>query len=217
MNIDRKLEKVKSTYSFWGRFPLFYAAQDFITFLGRADFVRKRAVSKMQLKMGGKAIEVACGTGRNFRYLMESLGDKGKLIGFDYTQAMLDAAKELCKEKQWKNIELIQGDAAELRVTDFNFDGILSVLGISAIPNWERALRRCKDLLRVGGIISICDAQLFGGGQSIFNPIVKIVYSNLAAWDPSKNIPSKLKEIFGNISIETYNYGTIFIATSIKE
>ncbi len=130
---------------------------------------------------------------------------------------MLDAAKAFSNEKKWQNITFTQGDATELKVEEVHFDGVLSVLGISAIPKWEDALKRCKDVLRIGGVISICDAQLFEGVFRVLNPLVKIVYSNLAAWNPSNNIPVKLKELFGNVSVEHFNFGTFFIATSVKE
>ncbi len=217
MHKNTNLNKVKSAYSFWGRFPLLYASQDFITFMGRAEYIRKRAVIKLKLQKANKVLEVACGTGRNFPYIMEAIGPGGKLVGFDYTQEMLDAAKALSKEKKWQNISFTQGDAAELKVEEVHFDGVLSVLGISAIPKWEDALKRCKDVLRIGGVISICDAQLFEGVFRVLNPLVKIVYSNLAAWNPSNNIPVKLKELFGNVSVENFNFGTFFIATSVKE
>ncbi len=170
-----KLGNVKTAYSFWGRFPQLYAAQDFITFMGRAEYIRKKAVSKLKLQKGSKVLEVACGTGRNFPHIIEEIGPEGKLVGFDYTQEMLNAAKVLSGQKKWQNITFTQGDAAELKVEDVDFDGVLSILGISAIPGWEQALARCKDVLRIGGVISICDAQLFEGVFSMLNPLVKLI------------------------------------------
>jgi demethylmenaquinone methyltransferase/2-methoxy-6-polyprenyl-1,4-benzoquinol methylase len=214
---DKNLENVKKVYSFWGRFPSLYSAQDIITFLGRAKTIRSRAVKKMGLKRGDRALEVACGSGRNFPYLVEAVGKDGFILGFDYSQEMLDAAKQLSKRNGWHNIRFIQGDAAQLKIKEDDFDGILSVLGISAIPNWKKALNRCYDVLRPGGKLVICDAHLFTGFLKILNPLVKIIYSKFAAWDPSKNIPEKMKEIFGNVEVENFNLGTFFIATSIKK
>ena len=56
-----ELEKVKKVYSFWGRFPALYRAQDAVTFLGRAKIIRSRAVEMLGLKKGDRALEVACG------------------------------------------------------------------------------------------------------------------------------------------------------------
>lgn len=210
------LNKVKSVYSFWGNFPVLYDAQDFITFMGRADFIRKRAVEKLCLQKGDRVLEVACGTGRNFPYIVGAIGKEGLLVGFDYTQEMLDSAGLLCRQKGWKNVKLAQGDAAELKIKEKDFDGVLSVLGISAVPEWGKALRRCREVLRMGGALSVCDARLFKGAFEFLNPLVKVIYSNLAAWDPSKNIPEKMGDVFGNVKVQNFNFGTFFIATSFK-
>lgn len=211
-----KLAKVKKVYSFWGRFPFLYSAQDAITFLGRAKTIRSSAVKKMHLKKDDKALEVACGSGKNFSYLVETVGKDGFILGFDYSQEMLDAAKQLSNRNGWNNIKLVQGDAVQLNITENNFDGVVSVLGISAIPDWEKALNRCYDVLRNGGRLVVCDARLFTGFLKILNPLVGFIYSKFAAWDPSKNIPEKMKEIFGNVTVENFNLGTFFIAVSVK-
>jgi len=192
-------------------------AHDTITFLGRAKAIRSRAVQKMGLKRGDKALEVACGSGRNFHYLLELVGKDGFILGFDYSQEMLDAAKQLSKRNEWSNIKLVQGDAAQLKIPENNFDGVVSVLGISAIPGWGKALERCHNVLRSGGKLVVCDARLFNGFLKILNPLVKLIYSKFAAWDPSKNIPEKMKEVFGNVEVENLNLGTFFIAVSVKK
>ena len=212
-----KLKKVKKMYSFWGRFPSLYSAQDIITFLGRAKTIRSLAVKKMGLKRGDKTLEVACGSGRNFPYLVDAIGKDGFILGFDYSQEMLDASKQLSKQNEWSNIKLIQGDATQLKITEKNFDGVVSILGISAIPDWEKALERCHDVLRFEGKLVVCDARLFTGFLKFLNPLVKVIYSKFAAWDPSKNIPEKMKEIFGNVELENLNFGTFFIAVSVKK
>lgn len=213
----KKLENVKKIYSFWGRLPYLYGAQDFITFLGRAKAIRRRAVEKLGLKRGDKILEVACGSGRNLPYLVEAVGKDGFVLGFDYSQEMLDAAKQLCGKSNWNNVQLMQGDAARLEIDRDNFDGVLSVLGISAIPDWEKAIERCFNVIRPGGKFVVCDARLFSGFLKFLNPLIKTIYSRFAAWEPSKDIPKKMKEIFGNVVVEDYNLGTFFIATSIKK
>ena len=211
-----QIDRVKKVYSFWGRFPLFYVWQDYFTFMGRPKFIRGRTVKQLNLRSGDKVLEVACGSGRNFSFIRKAIGKEGRLIGFDYSQEMLDAAKKLCQKKNWDNIKLIQGDAAELGVGEGNFDAVISVLGISAIPGWERAVQKCYDALKSGGVLVVCDARLFNGFFSFLNPLVKLIYSRFAAWDPSKDISKKIKVIFGNLEIENLNFDTFFIAKAIK-
>ena len=111
---------------------------------------------------------------------------------------------------------LLQGDAAELDVGERGFDGVLAVLAMSAIPAHRQALERCREALRPGGVLSVCDARLFAGRLAVLNPPVKAVYTRLAAWDPSKDVPGSMEEVFGNVEVEDLNLGTFFIAASIK-
>ncbi|MBI4439506.1 methyltransferase domain-containing protein [Candidatus Woesearchaeota archaeon] len=214
---DRELKRVEKVYSFWGKFPYLYRMQDTITFLGKAGTIRKNAVKKLGLRKGDRVLEVACGSGRNFSYLAEAVGKKGFVLGFDYSREMLNAAKELCRQNRWDNIKLVQGDASQLKIDENGFNGVISVLGISAIPGWEKAIRRCHEVLRYGGRMVVCDARLFGGFLRFLNPAVLLVYSKFAAWDPSKNIPKQMKKVFGNVRAESYNLGTFFIAVSSKK
>lgn len=185
--------------------------------MGRPGFIRNRAVEKLHVQKGGRVIEVACGNGRNFPYIIGSIGAEGTLLGFDYSQEMISSAEKFCMKKKWRNVKLMQGDAAQLHIGGKKFDGVLSILGISAIPSWEAALQRCHAILKVGGKLCVCDARPFRGILKFFNPLIKIIYSKFAAWDPSKNIPEKMKEIFGNVEVEDFNAGTMFIAVSTKQ
>lgn len=45
---------------------------------------------------------------------------------------------------------------------------------------------------------------------------MRTVYRRWAAWDPSKDAPATMREVFGNVNVEDLNLRTIFIATSIK-
>ncbi len=64
----KKLDAVQKVYRFWGNYPLMYVAQDYITFMGRPQLLRREAVNALNLKKGDTVLEVACGTGRNFSY-----------------------------------------------------------------------------------------------------------------------------------------------------
>jgi len=214
---NQKLRRVRRIYSFWGKFSHLYDAQDFVTFFGRPRIIRKKAVEALGLKKGDKVLEVACGSGRNFPYLAEAVGREGKIVGFDYSPEMLYAAKRLCRKNGWVNIKLIRGDAAQLKISEKDFDGVLSVLGVSAIPGWQKAIKRCKGILRAGGKLVICDARLFDRALRFLNPAIKLVYSKFAGWDPTKNIPHQMNETFGNVKFENFNFGAFFIAVSVKK
>ncbi|MBZ0270899.1 class I SAM-dependent methyltransferase [bacterium] len=211
------LARVRRVYSAWGRHPRLYDAQDAITFLGRHRTIRQRAAAATSVGAGARVLEVGCGSGRNFPYIEELIGPTGRLVGFDYTEAMLDAARALVARRGWENVELVQGDAAVLDLGDEPFDGVLSALAMSVMPDLAAVLRRCRDVLRPGGTLAVCDASLFSGALRIFNPLVRAVYVRLTAWNPDRDIPAAMRSVFGNVSVERFNAGTFIIATSTKD
>jgi S-adenosylmethionine-diacylgycerolhomoserine-N-methlytransferase len=185
--------------------------------MGRSRRIRAAAVESLRLREGDRVLEVGCGTGRNFRHLQRAIGAEGRLVGFDYSEEMLAAGSRLCRRRGWHNVTLVQGDAAELDVGEGGFDGVLSVLAMSVIPGYRQALERCRELLRPGGVVSICDARLFPGRLSFLNPLVRALYTWGAAWDPARDLPAAIGEVFGNVEVEDLNLGSFFIATAVKE
>ena len=210
------LQRINHIYAFWGHHPAIYAASDYLTFLGRPSFIRSRAVQALGLKKTASVLELGCGTGRNLAWLRQAVEDHGKIVGFDFSREMLKAADALVRKNGWRNVTFIQGDAARLHLGEPCFDGILSVLAVSAIPDWREALMRCHDALLHGGVLSVCDARMFQGPLRVLNPIIKLLYRKLAAWDPTRDITGRMKDLFGNVRVERYNLGTFFVATSVK-
>lgn len=214
--MDYSLGHVKNTYRTWGRHPFLYKLGCIITFVGKEKRLRKLTVGKLGLKRGDTALDLACGTGLNLAFLEEAVGPEGKIIAFDYSAEMLEAAKQNALWHGWHNITFIQGDAAEL-VLDAKVDGVVSTLGVSAIPRHEEALRRALAALDDGKRISILDAQLPSGFWRIFNPLIAWVYRRWAGWDHTKDIPADLRRLADDVEIERFNGGTIYIAHGTKQ
>lgn len=211
------LETIEKVYTFWGHHPLLYAISDYVTFIGRPGFIRGHAVDALRVRPGGKVLELGCGTGRNLGLLADRVGETGRIVAFDYSRDMLSAAGELCRKKGWRNVTLTQGDARKLEGVEGPFDSVLSVLAVSAIPGWQEALLRCREILHPGGVLSICDASLFRGPLSLVNPVVEALYRRYAAWNPARKIPEEMERVFGNVKVERFNQGTFFIAASVKQ
>ena len=55
--------------------------------------LRKKAINKLNLNQGYKVLDIACGTGSNFKYIEKLIGKKGKIIAIDYTKEMLESRK----------------------------------------------------------------------------------------------------------------------------
>jgi ubiquinone/menaquinone biosynthesis C-methylase UbiE len=210
------LGDVERIYRAWGRHPHLYAAQDLLTFLGRHRTIRRAAARALHVTRGARVLEVACGTGRNFPYVQEQIGADGRLVGLDYSHEMLGAARSLVADRRWRNVCLLAGDAAELDVGSGHFDAVLCVLGMSAMPRHVAALRRCRDVLRPGGYLSVCDAQLFSGRLSKLNPLVRDLYVPTTGWDPHRDLVRDVEQVFGSVQVERFNAGSFFVASAQK-
>ncbi len=127
--------------------------------LGNERRLRERTIASLHLQPGQSVLDIACGTGRNFALILEKIGPTGKLVGVDYTAAMLARAQERVETEGWNNVELIQGDAAQIDLRQ-TFDAALSTLAIGVIPDYSGALDRMINRLRPGGWLAIGDAKL---------------------------------------------------------
>jgi ubiquinone/menaquinone biosynthesis C-methylase UbiE len=117
---------------------------------------RKRAVSALGLKSGDTVVEVGCGTGLNFPYLLQSVGETGRLIGIDLTDAMLQKAMKRVERNRWRNVELVEADAASYAFPA-GIQGVLSTFALTLVPEYEKVIDRAARALVTGGRLVIAD------------------------------------------------------------
>jgi demethylmenaquinone methyltransferase/2-methoxy-6-polyprenyl-1,4-benzoquinol methylase len=117
---------------------------------------RKCAISALGLKRGDTVVEVGCGTGLNFPYLLQSIGETGRLIGVDLTDAMLKKAMKRIQRNSWHNIELVEADAGAY-VFPAGIQGVLSTFALTLIPEYERVIDHGARALAIGGRFVVAD------------------------------------------------------------
>jgi ubiquinone/menaquinone biosynthesis C-methylase UbiE len=113
---------------------------------------RREAVEAMGLSPGMSVLEVGCGTGINLPWLQAGVGAAGRVVGVDYSAAMLTRARR----RATANTVLLQADASLLALHE-RFDAALLAYSLTIIPNWEAALERCCRHLRPGGRVVVLD------------------------------------------------------------
>ena len=87
---------IEHTYQNWAKV---YEWLTPIYLLGNEKCLRRETIGSLHLQPGQTVLDVACGTGRNFPLILEKIGPSGKLVGVDYTAAMLDRARERVKRE----------------------------------------------------------------------------------------------------------------------
>lgn len=125
---------------------------------------RQKAIQLLDLKDNQTVIDIACGTGANFKHIIAN-NDKVTLYGTDYSNGMLKKGRASIEKNSWTNIFLFQADARELTLNSLekytnkklSFDRVICVLGLSVIPEWEIVLDNLIGLLNENGKIVIVD------------------------------------------------------------
>ncbi len=110
------------------------------------DAFRREAVERLHLKRGDLVVDIGCGTGLNFPWLQEAVGPQGRIIGVDLTDAMLEQARRRVAKEGWKNVELVQADAASYEFPA-QVNGILSTFALTFIPQAKLVIQNgCRAL-----------------------------------------------------------------------
>jgi demethylmenaquinone methyltransferase/2-methoxy-6-polyprenyl-1,4-benzoquinol methylase len=122
----------------------------------REQAYRHMAVQSLNLEDGDTVIEIACGTGMNFKLLQEKVGPEGQIIGVDITPEMLAKARQRVDQNGWENVELVRSDASSYQFPD-RVDGIISTFAITLIPDFDEVIKRGAEVLNTGSRFVVLD------------------------------------------------------------
>ena len=199
---------IEHTYQNWAKV---YEWLTPIYLLGNEKRLRRETIDALHLQPGQTVLDVGCGTGRNFPLILEKIGPAGKLVGVDYTSDMLSRAQERVEREGWKNIELIQGDAARIELGQ-TFDAALSTLAISVVPDYRGALDRMLAHVKPGGYLAIGDAKRSSRWYGRpFNWVADLLGAGAAGmmsrrpWEP-------LKETLNDFHYDEWFMGFFYVA-----
>ncbi len=174
-----KLEEVKKGYTRVARKydPLLYFWFGKILHLEK---YRKEAVEWLELREGDTVVDIGCGTGVNFPLLEEKIGNQGKIIGLDYTEAMLKEARDKIRRNRWTNITLIKGDAVYINeLINTEVEAIISTCCFSILYDLEKAFLNTLKVLKPGGRIVILDAKKIKPDNKLISWIIYPIYRRI--------------------------------------
>lgn len=124
---------------------------------------RARAAAALRLRPDSQVLEVGCGTGLNFRYLLKYLdAGRGHLTGLDFSADMLARARRRVARAGWNHVDLVQADATQMQLGR-QYDAIFFGYSLTMIPAWPAALDRAAEHLAPGGTLVVLDFSRFCG------------------------------------------------------
>src|ERR687897_2254988 len=113
---------------------------------------RERAADLAALGPGGRALDVASGTGDLAVELARRVGPTGTVIGTDFSEAMLERARRKSTAVTWE-----WANALELPYRDGEFDAATVGFGARNLSDLDRGLAEMRRVVRPGGRVVILE------------------------------------------------------------
>jgi demethylmenaquinone methyltransferase / 2-methoxy-6-polyprenyl-1,4-benzoquinol methylase len=127
---------------------------------------RRKAAAASLVGAGGRALDVACGSGR---LSAELLARGASVVGLDFSREMLRVA---ATEISSASLSLVRGDALALPFPDAAFDGATIAFGLRNLADPVGGLREMLRVIRPGGCAVVLEfvrpARGFVGGTYRF-------------------------------------------------
>lgn len=156
-----------------------------------------------KIKKGDVVIDLGSGAGNDAFVARHETGETGKVIGIDFTPAMIDRARQNSEVRGFNNVEFRQGDIEKMPVAENIADVIVSNCVLNLVPNKDGVIKEIYRVLKPGGHFSISDIVIEGSLPKEIKSAAEM-YSGCVSGAIQKQVYMELIETngFKNVTIQ---------------
>jgi demethylmenaquinone methyltransferase / 2-methoxy-6-polyprenyl-1,4-benzoquinol methylase len=118
---------------------------------------RVRAADRAEARPGDSVLDVCCGTGDLAFELAQRVSPDGHVIGCDFSEPMLDLAREKAVKRRVGSVRFEWADALQLPYDDGRFDAVTVGFGVRNFADRDQGLREMSRVLKPGGRLVILE------------------------------------------------------------
>jgi demethylmenaquinone methyltransferase/2-methoxy-6-polyprenyl-1,4-benzoquinol methylase len=168
----------KATYvrTMFGRIARRYDALNRLMTLGRDRAWRQEAVQRTAIPSGGRALDVACGTGDLALEVHRQVED-ARVVGIDFTPEMLAQAS---RRGEGAGVEWVLADALRLPFADNSFDGIVSAFALRNVTSIPTAFAEMRRVARPGG--RVANLEIAQPRLPLFRRLFSLYFYRVVPW-----------------------------------
>lgn len=115
-----------------------------------------------KIKEGDTVVDLGSGAGNDCFVARAVTGEKGKVIGIDFSETMIEKARKNTETLRYNNIEFRLGDIEKLPLSANTADVVISNCVLNLVPDKEKAFAGIYRVLKPTGHFSISDVVITG-------------------------------------------------------
>ncbi|HWO15539.1 MAG TPA: bifunctional demethylmenaquinone methyltransferase/2-methoxy-6-polyprenyl-1,4-benzoquinol methylase UbiE [Solirubrobacterales bacterium] len=147
MQVNRMFDRIAGRYD----------AMNSVMTAGMHHRWRERAADRAELRPGDAALDVCCGTGDLALELARRVAPGGRVVGCDFSEPMLDLAREKASEHGVEGVRFEWADALQLPYDEGRFDAVTVGFGVRNLADLDGGLREMIRVLSPGGRLVILE------------------------------------------------------------
>ena len=118
---------------------------------------RERAADLAEVREGGRVLDVATGTGDLALELTKRVGPEGHVVGSDFSEGMLDLAREKASDRHIEGVRFEWANALELPYPDDVFDAATVGFGARNFGDLDKGLAEMTRVVKPGGKVVVLE------------------------------------------------------------